>query len=41
MAKRGSSKARSAVTGKYVTKKYASTHKKTTVVEKTKPSKRK
>ena len=42
MAKRSGSKARSAVTGKYVTKSYAKKHPKTTVVEKSKgPSKKK
>lgn len=38
--KKGSGKARSAITGKYVKKSYAKNHPKTTVIEKDKPKKR-
>lgn len=38
MAKSSGSRARSAITGKYVTKTYAAKHPKSTVVEKTKNS---
>ena len=41
MAKSKGSKARSAITGRYVTKAHAKRNPKTTVVEKTKSSKRK
>jgi hypothetical protein len=42
MAKKsGGSKARSAISGKYVTKKHAKNNPKTTVVEKTKPKTKK